>query len=281
MKKIVALLLSAAMLIGTVGCGKQKERDEKEIIRDIVTYYGSYGGQSREKVGQLLTELEQKDSRQGQLWKGIMDYWAYVDDEMEINTGTLPDNLSDGSGDLAIVVLGYELNPDGTMKNELLQRLDVALRCALQYENAYVVCTGGGTASGNRQVTEAGQMAEWLKDHSVKENRLIVENQSFTTAQNALYSYAILSKQYPQVRSAVIVTSDYHIPWGSLMFETVFRQAASEDNAPELHVVSHCACVVENQYDMLPYETGGMLELLQEGKLANRYYSNTYSKPKL
>ena len=281
MKKIVALLLSAAMLIGTVGCGKQKERDEKEIIRDIVTYYGSYGGQSREKVGQLLTELEQKDSRQGQLWKGIMDYWAYVDDEMEINTGTLPDNLSDGSGDLAIVVLGYELNPDGTMKNELLQRLDVALRCALQYENAYVVCTGGGTASGNRQVTEAGQMAEWLKDHSVKENRLIVENQSFTTAQNALYSYAILAKQYPQVRSVVIVSSDYHIPWGSLMFETVFRQAASEDNAPELHVVSHCACVVENQYDMLPYETGGMLELLQEGKLANRYYSNTYSKPKL
>ena len=281
MKKIVALLLSAAMLIGTAGCGKPKERGEKEIIRDIVTYYGSYGGQSREKVGQLLTELEQKDSRQGQLWKGIMDYWAYVDDEMEINTGTLPDNLSDGSGDLAIVVLGYELNPDGTMKNELLQRLDVGLKCALQYENAYVVCTGGGTASGNRQVTEAGQMAEWLKDHGVKENRLIVENQSFTTAQNALYSYAILSKQYPQVRSVVIVSSDYHIPWGSLMFETVFRQAASEDNAPELHVVSHCACVVENQYDMLPYETGGMLELLQEGKLANRYYSNTYSKPKL
>ena len=281
MKKIVALLLSAAMLIGTAGCGKPKERGEKEIIRDIVTYYGSYGGQSREKVEQLLTELEQKDSRQGQLWKGIMDYWAYVDDEMEINTDTLPDDLSDASGDLAIVVLGYELNPDGTMKNELLQRLDVGLKCALQYENAYVVCTGGGTASGNKKVTEAGLMAEWLKDHGVKENRLIVENQSFTTAQNALYSYAILSKQYPQVRSVVIVSSDYHIPWGSLMFETVFRQAASEDNAPELHVVSHSACVVENQYDMLPYETGGMLELLQEGKHANRYYSHTYSKPKL
>lgn len=281
MKKIFALLLSAAMLIGTVGCGKSKERGEKEIIRDLVTYYGSYGGQSREKVGQLLTELEQKDSRQGQLWKGIMEYWAYVDDEMKINTGTLPDDLSDGSDDLAIVVLGYELNADGTMKNELLQRLDVARRCALQYENAYVVCTGGGTAASNKDVTEAGLMAEWLKDHGVKENRLIVENQSFTTAQNALYSYAILSKQYPQVRSVVIVSSDYHIPWGSLMFETVFRQAASENNAPEMHVVSHCACVVENQYDMLPYETGGMLELLRDGKLANRYYSNTYSKPKL
>ena len=261
MKKIFALLLSAAMLVGTGGCGNPKERGEKAIIRDIITSYGAKGEKS-EKTEQLLTELAQTDRRQGALWSGIMDYWQYVDHEMEINTDALPDGLSDGSDDFAIVILGYQLNADGTMQEELVQRLGVGLRCAGQYENAYVICTGGGTASGNRQVTEAGQMAEWLKAHGVKQSRLIVEDRSLTTAQNAINTYAILTKDYPQVRSVAIVTGSYHIPWGSLMFETVFRKAAAEENAPEMHVAAHCAYPAESRNPMLPYETSGMLEIL-------------------
>ena len=74
-----------------------------------------------------------------------MDYWNYANNELQVNVDTLPDNLPDGDN-LVLAVLGFELNDDGTMQDELIERLTVALNCAEQYPNAYVLCTGGGTA---------------------------------------------------------------------------------------------------------------------------------------
>ena len=59
-----------------------------------------------------------------------------------------------------MVVLGYQLNADGTMRDELLERLRVAKASAEKYPNAYIVCTGGPTAYEDKTVTEAGRMAE-------------------------------------------------------------------------------------------------------------------------
>ena len=39
------------------------------------------------------------------------------------------------------------------MKDELVNRLTVALRCAEKYPRAYIVCTGGGTAEKNENAT--------------------------------------------------------------------------------------------------------------------------------
>ena len=58
----------------------------------------------------------------------------------------------------ALVILGQRLKADGSMKDELIRRLKVGLDVSEQYPNAYVVCTGGGTAKENKEVTEAGQM---------------------------------------------------------------------------------------------------------------------------
>lgn len=78
----------------------------------------------------------------------------------------LPDGLPD-TDELCIVVLGFQLNPDGSMRDELINRLNVALRSAEKYPNAYIVCTGGGTASGNASATEAGEMATLIPVHSI------------------------------------------------------------------------------------------------------------------
>ena len=308
MKK--AVLLSLLMAVSLVSCGnsqeqpaqeskeqsqvqentqeqtdsveESQERNSDEIIRDIVTYHGSYGDEADGKVQELIEELSKQDSTQGTLWKNIMDYWDYANSELQVNTDKLPDDLPDDDS-LCIVVLGFELNDDGSMQDELIGRLKTALSCAEQYPNAYIVCTGGGTAKDNKDVTEADLMGEWLVENGLDEKRLIIENKSLTTAQNALFSYDILLNKYPQVNSVALVSSSYHIAWGSLLFESAFMKTASEHSTPEIHIISNCAYKTENDKysDVLRFETGGMLQLIGEDDLAMEYYGNTYTKPEL
>ncbi len=76
-------------------------------------------------------------------------------------------------GSSYVVILGFQLNPDGSMKDELIERLKVGLKSAEKYPNAYIVCTGGGTAAENAEATEAGEMAKWLEEQGVAKERII------------------------------------------------------------------------------------------------------------
>ena len=204
-----------------------------------------------------------------------MDYWHYANNELKVNVDKLPDDLSK-EDNLALAVLGFELNDDGTMQDELIGRLNVALNCAKQYPNAYVICTGGGTAKNNPNVTEGELMGEWMLEHGLPKERLIVENKSRTTAENASNSYDILLRDYPQVDSVVLISSSYHIAWGSLLFESAFMKSAFEKNTPEIHVVSNCSCEIVNDIykweEILRWETGGMLQMIGNDDLAMKYY---------
>ena len=278
---IALAVIVAAMCF--VGCGKEK-READAVIEDIITYHGCYDKQADAKVDELLGELGEIDSKQGELWKNIMDYWEYANSDLKINIDKLPANLSDKSN-LALVALGFELNDDGTMKDELIGRLKVALACSKQYKNAYVICTGGGTAKDNKKVSEAGLMGEWLVEHGLDKNRLIIEDKSLTTAQNAEFSYDIVLEKYPDIDSVAIISSSYHIPWGSLLFEAEFMKYAMEKDVPEIHVVSNAAYKTSNETykesEILRWETGGMLQLVGNNDLAMKYYFNKYEKPEL
>ncbi len=116
-----------------------------------------------------------------------------------MNYDVLPDGLPDAD-ELCIVVLGFQLNPDGSMKDELVHRLTVALESTKKYPNSYIVCTGGGTAAENESATEADEMAKWLINQGVDTGRIIVEDNSITTAQNAIFTYDILTSKYPSVK---------------------------------------------------------------------------------
>ena len=104
------------------------------------------------------------------------------------------------------------------MREELLQRLQVLKRCAEQYPRALIVCTGGGTAADNPEATEAGTMAAWLAENGISRERILVEDKSKTTAQNAMFSLEILAKDEPQVKQLAIVSSDSNIATGTLSF---------------------------------------------------------------
>ena len=70
-----------------------------------------------------------------------MDYWGYVNTDLVIHGDHLPDGLPKDDS-LALVILGGALNPDGSMRDELVRRLEVGLDCAAQYPNAYVSAPG-------------------------------------------------------------------------------------------------------------------------------------------
>ena len=241
------------------------------------------GEEAAEEIDWLLDTLKETDISQGELWEDIMDYWKYANTDLVINSESLPDNLPKDDS-LAIVILGYVLNDDGSMRDELIGRLQVGLDCAKQYPNAYVVCTGGGTAKDNQDVTEAGQMGAWLLENGLAEERLILENQSRSTIENAQFTLDILYTDYPQVDSVAIVSSDYHITRGSLLFETTALMMMEEKKEPEAKVISNCASPAPEKNYTEDYLRGwqmyNMLQLIGDRDLAWQYLQDPEHFPR-
>lgn len=199
---------------------------------------------SRVKIDSCLDQMAQEYPQQSQVWTQIMDSWFRVNGDMEINANVLPDGLPQDES-LAIVVMGLQLNPNGSIKPELLDRLSVAIRSARKYPNAYILCTGGAT-SQNPQITEAGEMAQWLCMCGIDENRIIVEDQSYSTTENAQNTFQLLYEQYPQISSLAIVTSDYHIQRSVMMFEAAALYAAGYDGQRQITIAANAACDVKD-----------------------------------
>ena len=274
---IVCILIASLSTFAFIGCEDQKaKRDKNEVIEDAVLAYGEVGFQD-EDVKDYIDEIFYVAGDEGEVWQDIFDYWDYANNNLKVNMGILPDGLPDDDSK-AIVVLGFELNADGTMQDELIGRLKVTLDSANKYPNAYVICTGGGTAKNNKDVTEAGLMGEWLVNNGLDESRLIIENKSMTTAQNAEFSYDIIMDKYPQIKYVAIVSSSYHIAWGSLLFESAFlRVAYANELDDSLHVISNAAYETSNDKykDTLRFETGGMLQMIGDNDTAMKLYTGT------
>lgn len=225
-------------------------------IQRLISYYLHHQEAARENMDDLLAKIESIDPQQGAVWKRIMDTWEYTNTEMPVHLDVLPDGLPQDDS-LCIVALGYGLSGSGAMKPELYDRLQVALASARKYPNAFVAVCGGET-SGLAGVSEAGEMAKWLLENGVAENRLIIENQSLSTTANAVNLYGILTASYPQVYSVAIVTSDYHVPWGCMMFSTVSEYGYSYQDKPYLEVVGNAACATSNTSDTLSSQAWGI-----------------------
>ena len=203
------------------------------------------GDRAEAEVTRLLAEMEKKDPEQAKLWENILNNWAWTCNEMEIGGDVLPDGLPEDDS-LCILVFGFCLNPNGSAKPELVDRLNTALRSAEKYPNAYILCTGGAT-SADDTVTEAGVMAAWLASNGVAGERILQENASMSTTENAQNSYALLL-DYPQIQHVALVSSDYHIRRCSLMFSTVSLYAEACGGRP-IDIVGNAVCHWEGQSD--------------------------------
>ena len=277
MKRFASIILGIILMVSSSLAeeGSAKDHTVQDIIEELVVYYGSYGSNAEETAAELLKKLYAADPVSGAKWESIMRLWKTVNTSLEINENILPDGLPE-TDELCLIVLGFQLNPDGSMKDELIERLTVARASAEKYPNAIVVCTGGGTAAENPDVTEAGEMAKWLTEKGVDPQRVIVEDQSLTTAQNAIFTRQILTEQYPQVRQLVIISSDYHIATGTLLFGAEETLKTEEAGKETMTVVSNAAWHAPSGSLSTMFQAGALIELSGDVETAFRIYYETY-----
>lgn len=235
MKKIRILLclLPLLLLPQPVRAAEQA----RAMGRDLIAYYFHYRDKASAEIENQLQTMTSLDPEEGQLWRELMESWAWINQEMPVHGDVLPDGLSTDDS-LCIVVLGYGLENNGDMKQELLDRLEVALASAEKYPESYVLCTGGETARVPG-LSEAGQMGTWLLANGLAHERLITEEVSLSTTENARNSLELLWGDYPQIRSVALVTSDYHIPWGMACFSAMNILHGGENR---LDLAGNAAC---------------------------------------
>ena len=260
---VLTLVLLAALALAPSAPAEEALPDRAQpYIERLVMSYAAFG----ERDAEALAGLSSLDPSLGEKWSRVMDLWASPAEA----AARLPDGLPEDDS-LCLVALGFQLNPDGTMRDELVERLKVVLAASEQYPNALVVCTGGGTASGDPSATEAGRMAEWLLAHGVDSSRLIVEDRSLTTAQNAVFTFDILEERYPRVSRLAVISSDYHIATGTLLFgaEAILRGSGTEvaGNA-SWHAPSGALSVM--------FQAGALIELSGDTETAFKIYYETY-----
>lgn len=223
--------------------GKALEDGAAELAAGLLSsLFGGVDG-SVAQAQAYMDQMEQSFPGRAALWKGILQNWSAIYREIEVGGQTLPADLP-ADDSLCIVVFGYALRADGTPRGELVDRLEVALAAAEQYPNAYVLCTGGGTAEAS-DATEAAVMARWLMDHGVAEARILQESRSYSTTANAQYSFSML-KAYPTVQHVALISSDYHIRRCALTFSTVsLYQAACAGRKP-IDIVATASCPAQS-----------------------------------
>ncbi len=259
---LLILCLTAALAM-PAAADEAVQPSARSLIEQIVVSYAANGVRDE----QALSDLAALDPSLGEKWTRVMDLWAAP---VTVNDA-LPDGLLPDDDSLCLVALGFQLNPDGTMRDELVERLKVLLTAAKQYPRALIVCTGGGTAANAPAATEAGRMAGWLISQGVEPDRVIIEDRSLTTAQNAVYTFDILAAQYPQVRQLAIISSDYHIATGTLLFgaEAILRDSPIE-------VAGNAAWHAPSGSLSAMFQAGALIELTGNTKTAYAIYYDTY-----
>ena len=126
----------------------------------------------------------------------------------------------------AIVLLGYGLSSNGTMKPVLVSRLEKALEAIKLNPKALVVVTGGVPKKG---WTESIHMKQWLIQKGVDEHRIIGESYARSTVGNAQFSVPILKANH--IDHAVIVSSASHVQRAYAVFDVVSKTQGGDSIA--------------------------------------------------
>ena len=107
----------------------------------------------------------------------------------------------------AIIVLGAQVKPDGTLSLQLQWRVDAAARAWKERNSLVVVC---GAQGANEPATEASVMKAELIRQGVPAEYILMDDQSFNTRQNIANAVTLLEGR--EVDHVLVVTSDYHLP---------------------------------------------------------------------
>ena len=107
-----------------------------------------------------------------------------------------------------VIILGNRLNGDGSITEIQKQRLELALEIEKEFNPDYYILSGG-PANPIPNKSEAQAMYEYLIEKGIEKERLILEDKSYSTVENAKYSVPIAKKLNPDM--IILCTSAYHL----------------------------------------------------------------------
>lgn len=256
-QKCYSILLAMCLSLTLVVPASASEMGKLESYGvSLIQYYLHHQDKAADVVWDITRQMKEEDPKQGAAWEKLMFDWAWINGDMPIYEEILPEDLP-GDDSLCIVVMGFGLNADGSIRPELEKRLMTAMALAQKYPNAYVMVTGGQTGAVDG-VTEAGQMAAWLQKNGLAKNRIIRETQSLSTTANAVNCYKMLTRAYPQVDAIAIVTSDYHIRQSCAMFAAVSNYQSGYKGGKSLELVGNAVCDTGMAEDSLLTQAWGI-----------------------
>ncbi len=224
-----------------------KIESDDELVEAALLLCREQGSAARGEIDTKLDTLRERDPARARAWSGIFEE-LYAAPARPIPESGAPEGLPE-DGRLCIVVFGFELEPDGGMKPELVGRCEAALACAEAYPAALIILTGGHTAADDPKASEARAMAAWLTEQGVDPARLVLEERSLSTVQNAVYVDRILREEHPAVDSLLIVSSSYHVPMCALLMEETAWLSAGEAGNRPYTVCARRGYPAESSYD--------------------------------
>ncbi|MFS0875264.1 YdcF family protein [Solibacillus isronensis] len=135
----------------------------------------------------------------------LIFYWL----DYEMNAALK--NEADGSNEY-VVILGAKVKPGGIPSQSLKNRLDAAVDYLQKYPTVKAIVTGGQGADEDR--TEASVMADYLIEHGIAEDRVLLEDQSTTTYENLLFAKKMLPAN---IVSITIISNDFHLKRATIL----------------------------------------------------------------
>ena len=108
-----------------------------------------------------------------------------------------------------MVILGCQINPWGP--SVLLQdRLDKALDYLEDHPDVTVVVSGG--QGPDEHISEARCMYDYLTEHGVDEEQILLEDRSSNTVENLRYTMELLADEgYDTTADMVVVSNGFHL----------------------------------------------------------------------
>lgn len=108
--------------------------------------------------------------------------------------------------DVTVIVLGCQVN--GTIPSLMLRnRCDAALQ--FLQENPTAMCIASGGKGNNETISEARAIFNYLTEHGIAAQRILLEEQSATTSENLVNSALIISQNNLPAQ-VVIATDSFH-----------------------------------------------------------------------
>ena len=118
-----------------------------------------------------------------------------------------------------VIILGCQIRKDGTLTNLLKSRVDRAIEFSKMQKNKTgkdIIFVPSGGQGNDEVISEADAMKNYLLEKGIKEESILVENQSKNTFENIKFSKKIIQEKCNDAK-IVFSTTNYHVFRGGVI----------------------------------------------------------------